>query len=90
MINSHRDEVCELRNKEWMGFHEQLKVIPTYIILQKASNIILEIAEEYYPNIPFNEDFRKLWCESDDIVQDLDKFAIIDKTLQTIKTRPSK
>ena len=90
VITSHKDEIHELRNKEWMGFHEQLKVIPTYIILQKASNIILNLDYDYYPNIPVEDDFRKLWSKSDDIQRDLEKFAIIDKTLQIMKTRPLK
>ena len=89
---SNRDEIYELIKKEWDTFEKWLEAIPTFLTLQKASDIVLDFTEKNYPNIPNydNEDFRTLWSKSDDLVKDLDKFAIMDKALQTIKTRPLK
>ena len=82
----------EFKDKdEWDSYKKWLKVIPHYMILERASNIILNFEYENYSSTPIedqDDDFYKLFNNANDIAMNLDKFAIMIKTLQTIKKRP--
>ena len=62
---------------------------PSYLILQKASDIVFEYAHEKRPTVismsDETDDFNVLWNQLDQIGLDLCKVATIDKALKTVR-----
>ena len=74
---------------QWIKYKETLKNIPSYLILQKASDLILDYAHEKRPiEISWfdkEDDFVELWQNMEQMSLDLDKMATIDKALKTVR-----
>ena len=73
----------------WKEYKKNLEGIPSYLIIQKASDLILEYAQEKR-SIEISwfdkeDDFIELWEKLEQMSLDMDKIATIDKALKTIK-----
>ena len=73
----------------WKEYKKQLDDIPSYLILQKASDMVLEYAHEKRPKViswfDDKDDFIELWQKLEQMSLDLDKVTTIDKALKTVR-----
>ena len=80
----------EIQNKQWNQYKKFLGSVPTYLILQKASDIVFAYSDTKRPItiswFDTTDDFVVLWQKLEQISNDLDKLAIIDKALKTIRS----
>lgn len=74
---------------QWNEYKNSLDGIPSYLILQKASKIVFDYSDTKRPIIiswfDDTDDFIILWKKLEYISNDLDKLAIMDKALQTVR-----
>ena len=79
----------EQQDTQWKEYKKKLDDIPSYLILQKASDLVLEYAHEKRPiEISWfdrEDDFIELWQKLEQISLDLDKVTTIDKALNTVR-----
>lgn len=77
------------KDKQWDEYKKSLHNIPSYLILQRASDIAFNYSDTKRPlEISWHDDtddFVILWKKLEYIGNDLDKLAVIDKALKTIK-----
>ena len=86
--NKHKKLLKE-KDEQWIKYKETLKNIPSYLIIQKASDLILDYAHEKRPiEISWfdkDDDFIELWEKLEQMSLDIDKMATIDKALKTVR-----
>ncbi len=79
----------EKEDEVWKEYKKQLDDIPSYLILQKASDMVLEYAHEKRPKViswfDDKDDFIELWQKLEQMSIDLDKVTTIDKALKTVR-----
>ena len=79
----------EKEDIQWNEYKEKLDDIPSYLILQKASDLVLEYAHEKRPKViswfDDKDDFIDLWQKLEQMSIDLDKVTTIDKALKTVR-----
>ena len=77
------------KDERWNEYKNSLEDIPSYLILQKASNIVFDYSDTKRPiEISWHDktdNFIILWQKLEDISNDLDKLVVIDKALKTIR-----
>ena len=78
-----------IHDEQWKEYKKSLENIPSYLILQKASNLILDYSNEKRPIMiswfDDTDDFIELWQKLEQMSLDLHVLSIIDKALKTIK-----
>ena len=83
-----REELKE-QDDQWKEYKKKLDDIPSYLILQKASDMVLEYAHEKRPAeiswFDKKDDFIELWQKLEQMSLDLDKVTTIDKALKTVR-----
>ena len=76
-------------DEKWQSYKKNLDEIPSYLILQKASEIVFGYSDTKRPHeISWHDkedDFIVLWQKLESISNDLDKIAVIDKALKTVR-----
>lgn len=79
----------EKQDEEWNDHKKSLESIPSYLILQKASDFVLDYSHTKRPIViswfDTTDDFIILWQKIEQMSNDLDKMATIDKALHTIR-----
>ena len=79
----------EKEDEIWKEYKRKLEDVPSYLILQKASDLILEYSHEKRPIgvswFDKKDDFIEIWQKLDQMGLDLDKVATIDKALKTVR-----
>ena len=76
-------------DERWNKYKKSLEEIPSYLILQKASDIVFDYTDTKRPlEISWHDkedDFVIMWQKLEQISNDLDKLAVIDKALKTVR-----
>ncbi len=82
-------KLLDKQYEEWNKYKKSLDSIPSYLILQKASDFVLDYSHTKRPTViswfDRTDDFIILWQKLEQMSNDLDKLATIDKALHTIR-----
>ncbi len=81
--------INSMHNEKWHKHKEALKDMPSYLILQKASEIVFYYAHEKKPTVismsDDTDDFNIMWTQMDQMGVDLQVLSTIDKALKTVR-----
>ena len=76
-------------DERWNQYKKSLEEIPSYLVLQRASEIVFDYSDTKRPlGISWQDkedDFVILWQKLEQISNDLDKITVIDKALKTVR-----
>jgi len=82
-------KINAMHDEQWKEYKKSLENIPSYLILQKASDLVLDYAHEKRPKViswfDDKDDFIELWQKLEQMSLDLDKVTTIDKALKTVR-----
>ena len=83
-------KINAMHDEQWKGYKKSLdEDIPSYLVLQKASNLILDYSNEKRPIMiswfDDKDDFIELWEKLEQMSLDLHMLSTIDKALHTVR-----
>ena len=87
-MDKYRKSLKE-QDEKWNEYKKSLDSVPSYLVLQRASSLVLDYAHEKRPIeiswLDKEDDFTELWRKMDQMSMDLHILAVIDKALKTVR-----